>query len=222
MTKTSHKTPSNSSYTEPLSSNEIENQTIKLNENSPESQKSSGKESSSLEEFLDELQEEINLPRSTQITPTQANTILEKFSEQQKLTINQAKVVISILLQSGGTAKGCDGNLTINIFGQAIKLAYLRKALAEVKCKGYERRLAKHVASEIAMVCTKLKLPGNLTNKIKRLNPDRQFTLEETVWLSDFQVDNPACPELLRRFIAESFDKKGTSKPQQNKTKTGK
>jgi hypothetical protein len=173
-----------------------------------------------LEEFLKNFNEEVNPPRSLQLTKTQADTIIDKFAQQQKLNINQAKVAISILLQSGGTAKGCDGNLNINIFGQTIKLAYLRKALAEAKCKGYERKLAKFMANDIAMVCTTLKLPGNLTNKIRRLNPDRQFKLEETVWLSDFQVDNEDCPELLRRFISDSFDKKSNTKPQQNQKKT--
>lgn len=175
-----------------------------------------------LEEFLKNLKEEILPPRSLQITNTQADSIVEKFAQQQKLTINQAKTVISILLQSGGTAKGCDGNLSITIFGQTIKLAYLRKALAEAKCKGYERKLAKYMANEIAQVCTALKLPGNLTNKVKRLNPDRQFKIEETVWLSDFQVDNEDCPELLRRFISDSFDKKQITKTQQTQKKTGK
>ncbi len=78
------------------------------------------------------------------------------------------------------------------------------------------------MANEIAQVCTALKLPGNLTNKVKRLNPDRQFKIEETVWLSDFQVDNEDCPELLRRFISDSFDKKQITKTQQTQKKTGK
>lgn len=176
-----------------------------------------------LEEFLKEFKEEIHSPRSSQITKNQAEIIIENFAEQQKLSKNQAKVAISILLQSGGTAKSCDGNLSINIFGQTIKLAYLRKSLAESRCKGFERKLAKCMADEIAMICTSLKLPGNLTNKIKRLNPDRQFKLEETVWLSDFQVDNENCPELLRRFITDSFERKPNIKQQQNQKKnTGK
>lgn len=178
----------------------------------------------SLEEFLNNINEDINPPRSLQITKNQAEAIIKHFAVQQKLNINQATVAISILLQSGGTARGCDGNLSCSVFGQTIKLAYLRKALTDLKLKGQERKLAKVMADDIAKICTKFKHPGNLTNKIKRLNPDRQFKLDETVWLSDFQVDNENCPELLRRFITDSFDKKPNTKQQQNNKKknTGK
>jgi hypothetical protein len=164
--------------------------------------------SETLTEFLGGLTEEIILPRNTHLTEAQAALCLNTFAAQQKLTPNQSKTVVAILLQSGGTAKGCDGNLSTTIFGQTMKLAYLRKALSDSKCKGCERKLARFLGKEIAEIGLAINLPGNLTKKITRSHPDRTFTLQETVWLSDFQVDNKDCPEILRQFISESFGEK--------------
>jgi hypothetical protein len=172
-----------------------------------------------LEHFLETIKEEIILPRSAVLSESQAVLSISTFASQQKLTINQSKTVMTILFQSGGTAKGCDGNLTCSIFGQTIKLAYLRKALTEAKCKGMERKLARYLADEIAQISIAIKIPGNLTKKITRAHPERAFTQEESAWLSDFQVDNSNCPELLRNFISESFSRNKTeeniSKPKQ-------
>ncbi len=173
-----------------------------------------------LSHFLDSVDtNDIILPRNTLLTEQQSKDAVEAFATQQKITYNQALVVISILLQTGGTAKGCDGNLSISIFNQLIKLAYLRKALTSAKCKSGERKLARFLANDIVKVATKFKIPGNLSKRIMRNHPTRVFTLEETVWLSDFQVDNESCPEILRQFISETFTQnKNISKNNRNKT----
>lgn len=193
------------------------------------SQAPSSEKEDSLETFLKGLKkEDIVLPRSANLTDTQANLCLEIFATQQKLTPNQALTVAAALLQTGGTAKSCDGNLNIDLFGKVTKLAYLRKALTEAKCKGNERKLAKNLATKIAQIATTLEIPGNLAKKITRAHPERPFPMEELVWLSDFQVDNKDCPEILRKFITETFearkaDNKGSknqnTNPKNKKTK---
>jgi hypothetical protein len=180
-----------------------------------------------LTEFLGSINcphEEVILPRNSNLTQSQAENCIASFASQQKLSINEAKVAIAILFQSGGTAKSCDGNLSINIFGQNIKLAYVRKALITAKCKGSERKLARYIATEISEISKKFEIPGNLAKKITRLISDRKFTLEESVWLSDFQVDNKDCPEILRKFISDSFEKKtdNPNKKTSTSTKPGK
>ncbi len=178
-----------------------------------------------LDSFLETITEEVIVPRSSTITITQKNEILNIFSKQQDLSLNEALVVTTILFQSGGTAKSCDGNLQCIMFGKTIKLAYLRKALAEAKCKGLERKFARSIADDIIKISNKLKIAGNLSQKILRANPERTFTMEETFWLSDFQSENLNCPEILRNFITKSFETRvsNSSKPQTKKTnKTGK
>lgn len=53
-----------------------------------------------------------------------------------------------------------------------------------------------------------MELPGNLYNKIQNKNFSKNFTIEEKVWLSDFQSDNENCPVELRTLILETLKKK--------------
>lgn len=162
-------------------------------------------ESGDLKKFLGENPPNFSLPRSSTITKTQASEILKLFAKNQELNPEQAKVAMTILFQSGGTAKSCDGNLNITIYEKTIKLSYLRKAASDSKCKGCERKLARYFADEIYMISEIYNIPGNLYKKIARDNPQRQFSTAESAWLSDFQVDNPNCPEALRNYIASTF-----------------
>lgn len=158
---------------------------------------------------LDETQKRnVSIPRSTTLNPDQVEIVIESFSTKNNLNRNQALVVISALFQSGGTSKGCDGNLTIEAFSKSFKLATLRKSLTDNKCKGKERKLARTLADEIYKISTHFGFEGNLTKKIKRIFPDKEINLSESYWLSDFQVDNPNCPEKLRNLILSSFEKK--------------
>ena len=52
-----------------------------------------------------------------------------------------------------------------------------------------------------------MELPGNLYNKIQNKNLLKNFTIEEKVWLSDFQSDNDNCPAELRTLILETLKK---------------
>ena len=123
-------------------------------------------------------------------------------------TTGNSLIAIAILLQSGGTTRGCDGNLQTTIASKPYKLSQLRKALSESKLKNCERKLARTLAEPIAEIAFKFSIPGNLSKQIIRAHPERSFTAEETVYLSDFQADNPNCPEIIRRFILEAFDTK--------------
>lgn len=166
--------------------------------------------------------ENIIIPRSTKITPQQAENVIAKFAEKQNLdNPRTALVAVCILLQSGGTARGCDGNLSCTISDHTFKLSQLRGVLNESKLKSCERKLARTLAEPISRIAYKYGIDGNLAKKIIRAHPERNFTPEETVYLSDFQADNPDCPEILRRYIMETFEsrrpKSSTSNPPKGK-----
>ncbi len=60
-----------------------------------------------LDQFLETISEELILPRSAVLSESQPTLLISTFASQQKLTINQAKTVMAVLFQSGGTTKGC-------------------------------------------------------------------------------------------------------------------
>jgi len=150
--------------------------------------------------------------RSSKLSDDKVNTILDEVVNKLELkNYNEAVAMIAVLFQGGGCAKGCDGNLTIDLFEKSLKLADLRKILQDAKCKRAERKLARSLADSIQSISTTLAIDGNLYKKIVRSNLELTFTPAEKAWLSDFQQDNPNCPSHLRALIVNSFkDKKKT------------
>lgn len=146
--------------------------------------------------------------RSAILQPGIVTDILKKIEKQYNLnTQEEATVVLALLFQQGGTARSCDGNMTVKIFDQEFKLANIRKILKDCSCAKGERKLARSLANDIKEIALIMKLPGNLYNKIQKKNLSKNFTLEEKVWLSDFQSDNENCPAELRALILETFKK---------------
>jgi len=163
----------------------------------------------------------VMVSRSAEISESEAFSVLVEYSQRQKISANDALCIISILLQQGGTARSCDGNMTINFKGKDYKLAGLRAVLKDHSLARAERKLGRTLGSAIYTVCEKLGLPGNLDKKIKENNPEQLITASQSSWLSDFQSDNTDCPIELRKLITKSFN---TQQLAQTKTqkKTGK
>lgn len=146
--------------------------------------------------------------RTSKLQRGTAELLLEKIQEELKLNDRgEALAVVAILFQQGGTARSCDGNMNIAVFGKECKLADIRRVLSRNSCKKAERKLARTLADEIRDVCSLMEIPGNLYLKIQKSNVERVFTIEEKVWLSDFQADNENCPTELRKLIMDTFKK---------------
>lgn len=100
--------------------------------------------------------------------------------EQFKLeTPEEALAVIAILLQQGGTARSCDGNMSTTLFDKEFKLADLRRIMKQMSCNKAERKLARTLADKIYEISVIMELPGNLYLKIQKGNLERNFTIEE-------------------------------------------
>lgn len=150
--------------------------------------------------------------RSSKLQQGAVEKILNKIQEKYNLdSQDQAIAILAVLFQQGGTARSCDGNMCITLFGQEIKLADIRKIMKETSCNKAERKLARSLANQIYAMSLILEIPGNLYNKIQKQDFEKVFTMEEKVWLSDFQSDNDECPTKLRTLILETFKKKEKS-----------
>jgi hypothetical protein len=162
-----------------------------------------------LKKKLSEEKKQIVGPRSSKLSEDSVTKILELIKKKYKLTeLGEAIAVLALLFQGGGSARSCDGNMSIFIFKQEIKLADIRKILKEASCNRMERKLARSLADNIHSVSVTLELNGNLYKKIQRENMDMIFDIEERAWLSDFQADNLNCPIGLRAFISGTFQKR--------------
>ena len=146
--------------------------------------------------------------RSSKLQIGTAEKIISRLQEHFKLTTPaEALAIIAVLLQQGGTARSCDGNMSTTLFDQEVKLADLRRILKQLSCNKAERKLARTLADQIHEISAIMELPGNLYLKIKKSYPDKDFNMQERAWLSDFQSDNENCPAELRILILETFRK---------------
>lgn len=146
--------------------------------------------------------------RTSTLSRNIAEQILEGVKKELNLADrNQALAVIAVLFQQGGTARSSDGNMSISLFDQTVKLATIRKVLKSNSCNRAERKLARTLATEIYEVASILDIPGNLYLKIQKKDLERKFSTEEKIWLSDFQSDNENCPINLRNLIIQTFKK---------------
>lgn len=214
------------SNTEPLDTTSTSSATIALNTRplEPTQTDPSQSEELSFDEYLEELNPEgskIVIPRGGQMTQESGIEVLKNFAEKVGISYNQSIIAMSILFQTGGTNRSCDGNLQTELAGKTIKLATLRSSLRECKQKGGERKLARLYGSEIFRVAQKLNIPGNLYKKCTRLNPGKNISEIESYWLSDFQIDNPDCPVGTMSLIQQVFDDRKANKiskpPKKNK-----
>lgn len=160
--------------------------------------------------------------RTSKLTKQPAETILNKLLELKKLKERYEGIaILTLLFHQGGTARSCDGNLSVTIFDTNTKLAELRKIMKVENCNKSERKLARYFADEIHEVASLMEIPGNLYSKIQRLEPEKVFSVEEKAWLSDFQSDNPNCPAAIRKIIHSTFPR--TQREEKNqKRKSGK
>lgn len=171
-------------------------------------------------EILTKEKTRFKIPRSNTLPEASVNNILTKIQEKYSFaSLYQAKAAVAVLFQQGGTSRSCDGNMTINVFDKDVKLAEIRKIVKEEGHNRGERKLARTIATPIYEICEYFDIPGNLYLKISRHHPERTFTLEEQVWLSDFQSLNDDAPSEMKVLIVESFDLGKNQKPSfQNKS----
>lgn len=168
---------------------------------------------------LKEEKENMEIPRSSKFSESKTKVVVQKLSEKFGLSTQQTLAVLAILFQQGGTARRCDGNLTAKIFGKEIKLSMVRTILKAEGIKGGERKLARTLASPLQKISIVLELEGNLAKAIVQNNMEKQFKKEDLTWMSDFQNENPDCPQEIRNLIHKHFSTKKQNPINQAKKK---
>ena len=107
--------------------------------------------------------------RSSKLQPGVVTEIKKKIVDQYKLhSPEEATAVLALFFQQGGTARSCDGNMSVKIFDKEFKLANIRKILKNCSCNKGECKLARSLANEIREIALIMELPGNLYNKIQK------------------------------------------------------
>lgn len=131
------------------------------------------------------------------------DVIIEEIMEKKNCAETEALMLLSGLLQKGGTNKSA-GNSTKFIIGDmSLTAQELQNILNEKKRGATNRQLARALADEIAEISLVLNIEGDLSNQMRYDFPE--LTLTEAVWCSNFQTTNPNCPENVRHWLVKNY-----------------
>ena len=120
--------------------------------------------------FLEEKKNYITA-RSSTLQDGVVEKIITDIQTNHKLDDPQKVIaILAMLFQQGGTARSCDGNMSVTLFDVTIKLADIRKVLKTNSCNKAERKLARSLADKIFEIAKIMDIPGNLYIKIQKQN----------------------------------------------------
>jgi hypothetical protein len=136
-------------------------------------------------------------------TEQESKQFLEKVAEKVGITVEQATVATAIICQRGGTAKKAQGTINVKIENKTVSLNALREIIKTNKFRITLRQWARANADLIFQICEHFSIPGDLSKKISRNH--NEITDRDMIWLSNFQMDNPQCPDNLRQMLMEHY-----------------
>jgi hypothetical protein len=154
---------------------------------------------------------------NTKMIPSeQINQTLGLVRENYQLADDaSALYVTAISLQKGGCNSNKNTNIILTVDEKKIESKIIAGFIRQ-KCKNASpRQFARQLANEIFEISKHTKTSGNLKIRLEKLytkqwndiiDPDKDY------WASDFQSNNPKCPDgikfLIRQNYQETFRKK--------------
>ncbi len=158
------------------------------------------------EEFLKKMKE-IKVETESnqaQITKEVGQALIsELVKAYRKGDFTTAFIAVAIICQKGGTSRKALGDIYAVVNGHRFTLKMIRDVMAAKGFKFTLRQWARTYASDIYTIASHYCIEGDLYKKISRKYPT--LDLPEHYWLSNFQMDNPSCPENCRNMIKEHF-----------------
>jgi hypothetical protein len=102
-------------------------------------------------------------------------------------------------------SKKAQGNIYAIVDGKKFDLTRLREIMGKNKLKYTLRQWARTNANLMATakICSHFDIAGDLAKKIYRDHRDLED--ESKYWLSNFQMDNPTCPQELRNLLKAHY-----------------
>lgn len=167
--------------------------------------------------YIEENKHTASHPRQSVISPEQQSRLVAKVQKRKDCPRFAAISGITMLLQTGGSSASCTGNHTFTFQNYIFKLSELRTDVKEVTGNNSSmRKVARSFATRIFITAKAIGEPGNLYRKIQRMDPEFTWETDDIYWCSDFQANNPDCPERIRSTINRTFSTKPQKKGRQN------
>jgi hypothetical protein len=129
---------------------------------------------------------------------------IKELASQKGLNLKTAFTATALICQKGGTAKRASGDISAVVNGKKVTLADLRNVIRSRNWNFTIRQFARANATFIHTISEHYSIPGDLAKKIMRNREN--ITINDSYWLSNFQMDNPSCPFELRDLLVQHYE----------------
>lgn len=164
----------------------------------------------------DLLKEAAELPPSTIERPVKEikketfDALIREISTAYQCSLPAALVGLFSTLQAGGTNKNKRSNVKISVAGTSFESKKINELIAK-HCKDFTpRQFAGYFRNDIFKLSKIHDITGNAYVSLRRQYPYciTETNQDEKYWASDFQLDNPACPPLVRQGLQQRYNDK--------------
>lgn len=133
----------------------------------------------------------------------ESQALIETVAQKINMTNSEVAASIAIICQKGGTARQAQSMVYSIVNGKRLELSTIRAILRKKNLKFTLCQCARTNATNIYQVYQLFTIEGDLSKKIARHEPS--VTLEEKIWLSNFQMDNEDCPQNVRDLLMQHY-----------------
>lgn len=114
-----------------------------------------------------------------------------------------AWILLTGVLQLGGSNQKAGNSVSYRVGEYTLTSQQLTNNIKKVVKNGTSRQLARSVANDVATIAIALNLPGDLHSQMALEFPNMSDA--EKVWCSNFQTQNPNCPDNVRKWLVENY-----------------
>lgn len=162
-----------------------------------------------------DLNKIMNIAKSAKITDTRPiitntlskeiinKTMNEVMSKLSLDNIELAYIFVAGLMQKGGSNQKAGNSIHFSFQGKSLSSQEFNKILNNVHKGATNRQFARSIGTDIVNVALAFELPGDLHSQMKLDEPN--LTLQESVWCSNFQTQNPDCPDSVRHWLVDNY-----------------
>lgn len=130
------------------------------------------------------------------------NQILELIMQEKKTDINNTWILVTGVLQRGGSNQKAANAVTFNFGDYNLSAKELKNYITKIQSNATSRQFARSVADDIIGIAITLKIPGDLHAQMRFEYPN--LTDSEAAWCSNFQTSNPNCPDNVRQWLVKN------------------
>ena len=145
-----------------------------------------------------------NVRNSNKFSEETVQTILSEIIST--LGIDQpeiAWILIIGVLQTGGSNQKAGNSISYTLNEFTLTSQQLNNIIKKITKNGTNRQLARSIADDIVDISISIDLPGDLHAQMLLEHPD--LTNLEKVWCSNFQTQNPNCPDRVREWLVINY-----------------